>query len=240
KHFIAIPRDLKSRTHMTELSTPIVSHPKEASLETVSANNISRETKISSTPQSSLCPACKLSHKDEKSIRGRYEAGFYFIKCGQQEIEITAKILTDDYCKWHANLVDLPSFQTEKIRSRLYRAYTEETGLDPWIKSEASKSSQSENADNHIIEDKAEKNRWAMGCFRGDLERDIRFYRGGIERKEDPRKYRKFLTDRDGLVGEELLRQGILKSGLSTAWLDDLMEEWEKIHAQFIQIFSQA
>ena len=38
----------------------------------------------------SLCPACKLSHKDEKSIRGRYEAGSYFIKCGQQEIEITA------------------------------------------------------------------------------------------------------------------------------------------------------
>jgi len=128
KHFIAIPRDLKSRTHMTEVSTPIVSHPKEASLESVSANNISRETKILSTPQvsvqtrdhayfrnkilgqypdihrefssekfdyygiidKSLCPACKSSHRDEKSIRGRYEAGSYFIKCGQQEIEITA------------------------------------------------------------------------------------------------------------------------------------------------------
>ncbi|CAG8856664.1 30094_t:CDS:1, partial [Gigaspora margarita] len=35
----------------------------------------------------------------------------------------------------------------------------------------------------------AEKNRWTTRCFRGDLERDIRFYRGGIERKEDPRKY---------------------------------------------------
>ncbi|RIB18690.1 hypothetical protein C2G38_2245609 [Gigaspora rosea] len=75
-----------------------------------------------------------------------------------------------------------------------------------------------------------------MECFRGDLERDIRFYRGGIERKEDSRKYHKFLTNRERLVGEELLRCGILKSGLSTAWLDDLMEEWEKIHAQFIQI----
>jgi len=53
-----------------------------------------------------------------------------------------------------------------------------------------------------------------MGCFRGDLERDIHFYRGGIERKEDPRKYRKFLTDRDRLVGEELLRRSIAKSGL--------------------------
>ena len=30
----------------------------------------------------------------------------------------------------------------------------------------------------------AEKNRWAMGCFREDLERDIRFYRGGIERQK--------------------------------------------------------
>jgi len=76
-----------------------------------------------------------------------------------------------------------------------------------------------------------------MGCFRGDLERDIRFYHGAIERKEDSRKYRKFLTDRDRLVGEELLRHSILKSGLSTAWLDDLMEEWEKIHAQFTDIF---
>ncbi|CAG8696876.1 15876_t:CDS:2, partial [Cetraspora pellucida] len=37
----------------------------------------------------SLCLACKLSHKNEKSIKGRYEAGSYFIKCGQHEIEIT-------------------------------------------------------------------------------------------------------------------------------------------------------
>ncbi|CAG8727947.1 8708_t:CDS:2, partial [Racocetra fulgida] len=104
------------------------SHPEETSFESVSANNISPETKISSTPQvsiqthdrayfrnkildrysdiykefssekfdyygiidKSLCPACKSSHRDEKSIRGRYEAGSYFIKCGQQEIEITA------------------------------------------------------------------------------------------------------------------------------------------------------
>ncbi|CAH1769337.1 1316_t:CDS:1, partial [Entrophospora sp. SA101] len=77
-----------------------------------------------------------------------------------------------------------------------------------------------------------------MGCFRGDLQRDIRFYCGGIERKEDPRKYREFLTDRDRLVGEELLRCGILKSGLSTAWLNDLMEDWNKIYNQFIQVFS--
>ncbi|CAG8577516.1 12798_t:CDS:2 [Ambispora gerdemannii] len=41
--------------------------------------------------------------------------------------------------------------QTDKIRSRLYKAYMEETGLDPWIKSETSESLQSENADNHIL-----------------------------------------------------------------------------------------
>ncbi|CAG8700931.1 4998_t:CDS:1, partial [Ambispora gerdemannii] len=30
--------------------------------------------------------------------------------------------------------------------------YMEETGLDPWIKSETSESPQSENADNHILQ----------------------------------------------------------------------------------------
>ena len=58
------------------------------------------------------------------------------------------------------------------------------------------------------------------------------------KRNEDTRKYHKFLTDRDRLVGEELLRQGILKSGLSTEWLDNLMEEWEKTYNQFVQIFN--
>ncbi|CAG8599702.1 11969_t:CDS:2, partial [Diversispora eburnea] len=71
----------------------------------------------------------------------------------------------------------------------------------------------------------AEKKRWAMGCFPADLKRDIRLYRRGIKRNEDTRKYYKFLTDRERLVSEELLRRGILKNGLSTAWLDNLMEE---------------
>ncbi|CAG8836482.1 39399_t:CDS:2, partial [Gigaspora margarita] len=105
-------------------------------------------------------------------------------------------------------------------KNRLYQ-YSIEHGINP--------------KEFSIITD-AERNRWAMGCFPADLERDIRFYRGGIKRKEDPRKYRKFLTDRERLVGEELLRCSMLKSGLSTAWLDDLMKEWEKIHAQFTQI----
>ncbi|CAG8540928.1 2105_t:CDS:2 [Cetraspora pellucida] len=64
---------------------------------------------------------------------------------------------------------------------------------------------------------KAEKNRWTMKCFHRDLKRDIHFYHGRIESKEDPRKYREFLTDRERLVGEELLRYSMVKSGLSTA-----------------------
>ncbi|CAG8569321.1 2619_t:CDS:2 [Ambispora leptoticha] len=62
-----------------------------------------------------------------------------------------------------------------------------------------------------FIATEAEKKRWSMGCFR----------------------------DRERLIGEELLRRSILKSGLSTVWLDDLMKEWKEIHAQFVQIFSQ-
>ncbi|CAG8649027.1 7660_t:CDS:2, partial [Diversispora eburnea] len=37
------------------------------------------------------------------------------------------------------------------------------------------------------------------------------------KRNEDTRKYHKFLTDRDRLIGEELLHHGIIKSELSTA-----------------------
>jgi hypothetical protein len=37
-----------------------------------------------------LYPLCKLDHDDEESIEGRYKAGYYFIKCEQREIEITA------------------------------------------------------------------------------------------------------------------------------------------------------
>ncbi|CAJ0898292.1 2234_t:CDS:2, partial [Entrophospora sp. SA101] len=40
---------------------------------------------------------------------------------------------------------------TDKILSRLYKAYMEETGLDPWIKSETSESSQIENAESSQI-----------------------------------------------------------------------------------------
>lgn len=38
--------------------------------------------------EESLCPVCKLNH-DEKSVKGRYEAGSYFIICGKQEIKMT-------------------------------------------------------------------------------------------------------------------------------------------------------
>ncbi|POG58395.1 hypothetical protein GLOIN_2v921480 [Rhizophagus irregularis DAOM 181602=DAOM 197198] len=105
----------------------------------------------------------------------------------------------------------------------LYR-YAVKHGLDP---------------EKFSIITEAEKKRWTYACLRGILERDMNFYRGGIKRKEDPRKYYTFLTDRERLIGEELLRRDILKSGLSTEWLDNLMKEWEKIHTQFIQVFAQ-
>ncbi|CAH1770160.1 4287_t:CDS:1, partial [Entrophospora sp. SA101] len=44
----------------------------------------------------------------------------------------------------------------------------------------------------------AEKKRWDGECFCEDLERDIHFYRSGIESKEDPIKYYEFLTDQRG------------------------------------------
>lgn len=163
------------------------------------------------------------------------------------------KILTSEYLDWYAKLTGLPSILTDKIRSKLYKRYKKETGLDPWINSRNSSISRTnpnkmeclykyaiehgEDPEKFSIITEAEKNRWAMECFRDDLERDIRFYQGALERKENPRKYHKFLTDRDRLIGEELLRCGILKSGLSTAWLDDLMKEWGKnpysIHTNF-------
>jgi hypothetical protein len=37
-----------------------------------------------------ICPLCELEHDEEESLEGRYKAGFYFIKCEQREIEITA------------------------------------------------------------------------------------------------------------------------------------------------------
>ncbi|CAH1766752.1 4168_t:CDS:1, partial [Entrophospora sp. SA101] len=184
------------------------------------------------------------------------------------------KILTSEYLDWYARLTGLPSILTDKIRSKLYKRYKKETGLDPWINSKTKISvsnktreaepcysrnspisrtnlnkmeclykyaiEHGEDPEKFSIVTETEKNRWAIRCFRGDLERDIRFYQGALERKEDPRKYHKFLTDRDRLIGEELLRHNILKSGSNTTWLDNLMEEWGKNHTQFIQIFSQA
>ncbi|RHZ51290.1 hypothetical protein Glove_481g109 [Diversispora epigaea] len=294
-----------------------------------------------------LCPLCKLDHDGDEDIEGRYEIGSYYVKCEQRGIEIEAKTnksLTLKYLEWHNKFTGLPS-----IRSKLYKRYKKETGLDPWINSETSDLSQIKDTNNYpsqncvikiskfpeekdvIIEavhkhfpflsytnsnawhrdvfkytdseakcpickevhtryckddhyylncsfcidqkkviiaiqslpeiqleaslhqyaiehgmdpkkfsiiTKAEKNRWATGCFPVDLERDIRCYQSGIKRNEDIRKYHKFLTDWERLVGKELLRRGILKSGLSTTWLDELMKEWEGIHTQFIQIFN--
>ncbi|CAH1767314.1 10578_t:CDS:2, partial [Entrophospora sp. SA101] len=79
--------------------------------------------------EGSLCPICKQSHEGGKSVKD-YSSS--------HPITASGKMLTDDYYKWYAELDDLPSSLTDKIRLILYRAYTEETGLDPWVKPESS------------------------------------------------------------------------------------------------------
>ena len=58
------------------------------------------------------------------------------------------KALNPEYLDWHAKLVDSPSPLTDKIRLSLYRAYTEETGFDPWLNSETPEFPQIEKTDN--------------------------------------------------------------------------------------------
>ncbi|GES99910.1 hypothetical protein GLOIN_2v921480 [Rhizophagus clarus] len=86
----------------------------------------------------------------------------------------------------------------------------------------------------------AEKHRWDVKCFCSDLERDILIYHRSIEKNEDRRKYHTLLIDRERIIGEELLRRGILESRESIAWLDNLMKEWEQTHTQFMQVFAQS
>ena len=74
--------------------------------------------------------------------------------------------------------------------------YAVEHGLDP---------------EKFSIVTEADKKRWDSESFRSILEVDMGFYCGAIERKEDPRKYHKFLTDRERMIGEEILRRDILK-----------------------------
>ncbi|RIB01396.1 hypothetical protein C2G38_2150480 [Gigaspora rosea] len=63
------------------------------------------------------------------------------------------KILSPEYLDWYYKLTDLPTTISDKLRSKLYKIYKKKTGLDPWIKSENPEPLQSENADNHIIQD---------------------------------------------------------------------------------------
>src|SRR5690242_19376702 len=57
------------------------------------------------------------------------------------EISTNQDTLTPEYLDWQAKLIGV---LTDKIRSKLYKRYKEETGLDPWIKSENSGSPQIE------------------------------------------------------------------------------------------------
>ncbi|GES77023.1 hypothetical protein GLOIN_2v1649975 [Rhizophagus clarus] len=81
------------------------------------------------------------------------------------------------------------------------------------------------NPEKFSIVTEAEKYRWNVKCFHSDLERDILIYHRSIEKNEDRKKYHTLLTDRERIIGEELLRRGILESRKSTAWLDNLMKE---------------
>ncbi|CAH1769273.1 3312_t:CDS:2, partial [Entrophospora sp. SA101] len=94
------------------------------------------------------CSLCRLDHDD---IEGEYKDGTYYIKFKSD------KVLTPKYLDWYSKLTDLPTMISDKLHSKLYKIYKEKTGLDPWIKSETSESPQSENADNHILQDSSLK-----------------------------------------------------------------------------------
>src|SRR6185369_8210760 len=67
--------------------------------------------------------------------------------------EMILRALTPEYLDWYAKLVEVPSSLTDKIRLILYRAYTEETGLDPWIMSETPEPPQIKKTDNYLSQD---------------------------------------------------------------------------------------
>ncbi|CAB4382495.1 unnamed protein product [Rhizophagus irregularis] len=153
------------------------------------------------------------------------------IRMGLKEILCfdTSKIGPDDLPKSQVSVPSAtsrtPIPRTDPNKMECLYQYAVEHGLDP---------------EKFSIVTGAEKHRWSVKCFRGDLDRDILIYRRSIEKNDDRRKYHTLLTDRERMIGEELLRRDILKHRSSTAWLDDLMKEWEKTHTQFIQVFGQA
>ncbi|GBB90614.1 hypothetical protein RclHR1_17610003 [Rhizophagus clarus] len=105
----------------------------------------------------------------------------------------------------------MPIPRTNPNKMECLYQYAVEYGLDP---------------KKFLIVTEADKKRWVGESFRSILEVNMQFYCEAIEEKEeDPRKYRKFLTDRKRMISEELLRHNILKHRSSTAWLDDLMKE---------------
>ncbi|GBC09446.1 hypothetical protein RclHR1_08870011 [Rhizophagus clarus] len=68
----------------------------------------------------------------------------------------SVKILTPEYLDWHAKLSGLPSILTDKIRSKLYKRYKEQTGHEPWQLSEVHES--------EVINSKLKNKPWSSPC----------------------------------------------------------------------------
>ncbi|CAH1768238.1 2527_t:CDS:2, partial [Entrophospora sp. SA101] len=129
------------------------------------------------TDSKAECPVCKKAHT-HRGVWGDWSCleknDHYFLNCPFRSDQKKVIIAVQSFLETQ---VRVPN------KIRLYqpeaglRRYAIEHGMDP---------------DKFSVITEAEKNRWAMGCFREDLERDIRFYRSGIERNEDTRKYREF------------------------------------------------
>ncbi|CAG8563072.1 1449_t:CDS:2 [Cetraspora pellucida] len=58
--------------------------------------------------------------------------------CEQSAESKTHKTLTPEYLKWEAEITVVPGISIDGIRSKLYKCYEKETGLDSWINSESS------------------------------------------------------------------------------------------------------
>ncbi|CAG8794722.1 10399_t:CDS:1, partial [Gigaspora rosea] len=117
------------------------------------------------TNSEAKCPVCKEVHTcrgiwGDWSCLGKND--HYFLNCpfriDQKKVIIAIQSLPEIQVSVPNKISNSPIHPN---KTRFYQ-YAVEHGMDP---------------EKFSIVTEAEKNRWTMGCFRGDLERDIRFYR---------------------------------------------------------------